>query len=226
MRPAVRVPLARGPQQCAGRSRAGRWWRLIAVAVAVPLLAAGCGDDDEAAGDEQQPTSTPSTSTSTTSTTQPPGTDLAAVKPIVEDLLARDDEITDEIVRDPSVVLDPDAPILAELAEVVMRDEYDARVRTYRENAEAGLRFEPLNAQLTATTDLSGDLATIDEDTVQGPLCIVNTYRLLDGDGYLREVKDRLAHVGRVTAVRLDGVWKTQQIDIDESQVCDPGAVT
>ena len=201
---------------------AGRWVGPVAVVLAALLLAGGCGDDDEAAGREQ-PSTTTTTSPPTTTTTQPPGTEPAAVEPIVRNLLARDDEITDEIVRDPSVVLDPESPILAELAELLMPDEFDARVRTYRQNAEAGLRFEPLNAEQTATTELSGEVATIDEDTVEGPLCIVNTYRLVDGDGYLREVKDGLAHPGRVTAVRLDGVWRIQQIDIDESQVCTPG---
>ena len=215
--------MALGPQQRAGRRRASRWWRLIAVAVAVPLLAAGCGDDDEAAGDEQQATSTTSTSTSTTSTTQPPGTDAAAVGPIIEDLIGRLDEITDEIVRDPSVVLNTDAPVLAELAEVHAPGEaYDAMLATYRRNANSGLTLEPLNADRIATTHLVGSLTTLDVDTVEGALCIVNTYRATDGDGYLREIKDGLAHPGLVTAVRVDGVWKVQQVDEDDGQVCDP----
>ena len=225
MTPAATMPAALGPQPRAGRPRASRWWRLIAVAVAVPLVAAACGDDDEAAGQEQA-NSTTSMSTSTTSSTQPPGTDPAAVEPIVEDLLARLDEITDEIVRDPSVVLDPDAPVLEELTEVQAPGEaYDARMRTYRENAESGFRLEPVNAARTRTTTLVGDLSTVDEGTVEGPVCILNTYRALDGNGHLREIKDDLAHPGRVTAVRRGGVWKIQQIDVDDTQVCDPGAV-
>jgi hypothetical protein len=205
---------------------AGRWVGPVALVLAAMLLAGGCGDDDEAAGREQRSTTT-STSTPMTTTTQPPGSDPGAVGPIVEDLLHRLDVITDEIVRDPSVVLDPDAPILAELAEVHAPGEaYDARMRTYRENAESGYRLEPLNAERTATTTLMGDLSPVDEATVEGQLCILNTYRALDGSGRLREVKDGLPHPGRVTAVRLDGVWKIQQIDVDDTQVCDPGATT
>jgi hypothetical protein len=205
---------------------AGRWVGPVAVVLAAVLLAGGCGDDNEAAGREQ-PSTTTTTSTPTTTTTQPPGTEPAAVEPIVEELLARDDEITDQILRDPSAALEPDSPLLEELAEVHAPGEaYEAMLRTFRRNAESGLRLEPLNAERTATTILAGDIVTIDDDTVEGPLCIVNTYRLLDGDGYLREVKDGLAHPGRVTAVRLDGAWKIQQIDVDDSQVCNPEATT
>lgn len=202
---------------------AGQWWRPVALVLAGLLLAGGCADDDEAAGEEQASTTT-STSTSTTSTTQPAGSDPAAVQPIVEDLLDRLDEITDEIVRDPSVVLDSDAAVLAELAEVHAPGEaYDAMLATYRRNAESGLTLEPLNADRIATTHLVGELTTVDADTVEGALCIVNTYRAIDGDGYLREVKDGLPHPGRVTAVRSAGAWKIQQVDEDDGQVCDPG---
>ena len=224
MTPVVRMPVA-GSRQRTGRPRAGRWWRLIAVAVAVPLLAVGCGGDDEAAGD-QEPATTTSTSTSTTSTTQPPGTETAAVEPIVEELLDRLDVITDEIVRDPSVVLDPDAPILTELAELqAPGDAYEGRLQTYRENAEKGLTIEPLNGGRGRTTKLVGELLAVDENTVEGQLCILYNYRARDAQGY-GEVKDDLAHPGQVTAVRLDGVWKIQQLDVDDGQVCDPGVPT
>ena len=204
---------------------AGRWVGPVAVVLAAVLLAGGCGDDDEAAGREQ-PSTTTTTSTPTTTTTQPPGTEAAAVEPIVRDLLDRLDEITDEIIQDPTVVLDPDAPILAEFAEVHAPGEaYDARLRTYRQNADRGLIAEPLNGQRTTTTSMVGHLSTVDQNTVEGPLCILYNYRATDTQGY-GEVKDGLAHPGRVTAVRLDGTWKIQQIDVDDTQVCDPGAPT
>ena len=189
-------------------------------------MAAGCGDDDEAARDEQQATSTTTTSTSTTSTTQPPGTDPAAVEPIVKDLLDRLDVITDEIIKDPTVVLDPDTPILAEFAEVHAPGEaYDARLRTHRANAERGLTVEALNGERTGTTTMVGPLSTVDPNTVEGSLCILYNYRATDGQGY-GEVKDGLAHPGRVTAIRLDGTWKIQQIDEDDAQVCNPETAT
>jgi hypothetical protein len=213
----VRVFAQRGPRS------AGRWVGPVAVALAAVLLAGGCGDDDEAAGQEQ-PSTTASTSTQTTTTTQPPGTEPAAVEPIVEELLARDDEITAEIVRNPSVILNPDSPILAELAEIHAPGEaYDARLRTYRESAERGLVIEPLNGKPGSTTTLVGGLSTVDRDTVEGQLCILYNYRAVDAQGPV-EVKDGLAHPGRVTAVRLDGAWKLQQVDVDDGQVCSPEA--
>ena len=195
----------------------------VAVILAAVLLAGGCGDDDEAAGREQ-PSTTTTTSTPTTTTTQPPGTEPAAVEPIVEELLARDDEITAEIVRNPSVVLNPDSPILAELAEIHAPGEaYEARLRTYRESAERGLVIEPLNGKPGKTTRLVGGLSTVDELTVEGRLCLLFNYRAADSQGF-GEVKEDLAHPGRVTAVRLDGVWMIQQIDVSDQQVCDPEA--
>jgi hypothetical protein len=196
--------------------------RTVALAIFGVLLVAGCGDDDEAAG-QDEPTSTTSESRSTTSTTQPPGTEPTAVEPIVEDLIARLDEVTDEIVREPSVVLNPDAPVLAELREVVTADEYEARVRVYRENAESGLVYEPLNADRIASTTVASELSTVDDNTVQAFLCVLNTYRATDTEGY-GEVKDGLAHPGLVTAVRIDGAWRIERIDEDDTQTCDPGA--
>lgn len=193
----------------------------VVLGAVVVLLAAACGDDGETAGGETSPTTSSSTSTPSTATTQPPGTDTAAVEPIISELLTRLDEITDKIVRDPSLVVDNDAPVLEELAEVQAPGEaYEARVRTYRRNAASGLRLEPLNAEHTRTTFLMGELSTVDTETVEALVCVVNTYRAIDGDGFVREIKDGLAHPGRVTAVRLDGVWKIQQIDVDDTQVC------
>lgn len=86
---------------------------------------------------------------------QPPGTEPTAVEPIMEDLIARLDEVTEEIVREPSVVLTPDAPVLAELREVVTADEYEARLRVYRDNAQSGLVYAPLNADRIASATLA-----------------------------------------------------------------------
>jgi hypothetical protein len=175
-------------------------------------------------GEETSSTISPSTSTSSTTTTQPPGTEPGAVEPIIVDLLARLDEITNEIMADPSVVLDPDARILAAFNEVhAPGDAYDARLETYRDNAERGATAEPLNDDepISATT-LVGDLSTLDRNTVEGRLCTVYNFRATSAEG--GELRDGLAHPGRVTAVRLEGLWKIQQIDEDGGQICDPGA--
>ena len=124
------------------------------------------------------------------------------------------------------MALDPQEPILAELAEVHAPGEaYDARMRAYRDNARRGLTFEPLNGNPASRTTLVGQLSPIDRNTVEGLLCTVYHYRAVDAEGY-GEVIDGLAHPGRVTAVRLDGAWKIQQIDEDDGRVCDPEPAT
>jgi len=193
---------------------------LVTAALALALLAIGAcsggGDERGSDGDDSSPTTE-----SPTATTQPPGTEPAAVEPIVVDLLARLDAVETEIVRDPGAVInDPDSPALAELEEIFAPGEaYDARLNTYRRNAEAGVTASPVNASQISTTAVVGDLMTIDADSTEGLLCILSTYRSTGSSG--GELKDHVPNPGRVTAVRIDGVWKIQQVDIDDTQLCD-----
>lgn len=183
------------------------------------LVASGCGGGSSGAEEAADR----ATTSELTPTTEPPATDADAVRPLVEDRLARLDGVIDRILRDPSLVLEEDAPVLEELAAVHAPGKaYDARLSTFRENAEAGRHLEPINGRRLITTMLSGDMTMLDRDWVQGPLCIVRSYRVIDGSGVLHEIIDGLANPGRVTAVRQDGVWKIQRIDMDDTQVCDP----
>lgn len=184
------------------------------------LVASGCGGGSSGAEEAADATTT----SEPTPTTEPPATDADAVRPLVEDRLARLDDVLDRIVRDPSLVLEEDAPVLEELAAIHAPGEaYDTRLSTYRENAETGRHLEPINGRRTVTTALTGELTVLDHDQVQGSLCIIRSYRVIDGSGALREIVDGLTQRGRVTAVRKDGVWKILRIDVDDSQVCDPG---
>jgi hypothetical protein len=112
---------------------------------------------------------------------------------------------------------------MAELEAIFAAGEpFDARLSAYERNASQGLTIEPLDAETVTTTILAGDLATVDDETVEGPLCILNTYRSASASG--GESQDGLAHPGQVTAVRFDGVWKIQRVDVDDTQSCDPEA--
>jgi hypothetical protein len=193
--------------------------RFVVAAMVALLMAAACGgDDDSDEGDDAAQTTTTEASTTTT---QPPGTEPAAVEPIVIDLLARLDAVTTQIVADPAAVVnDPDSSELAELQEIFAPgDAYDARVNTYRRNAEAGITSTPLNADQVVTTAIVGDLSTLGANSTEASLCILNTYRSSGSSG--GEMKDHVAHPGLVTAVRIDGAWKIQQVDMDDTQICD-----
>ena len=63
-----------------------------------------------------------------------------------------------------------------------------------------------------------GDLTTIDADSAEGFLCILNTYRSTGSSG--GEVRDHAEPRSR-HGMRIDGVWKIQQVDIDDTQICD-----
>jgi hypothetical protein len=184
------------------------------------ITVGACSDDDDAGGEES---STSTTEAPATTTTQPPGMDPAAVEPYVEELLARLDDVTTRIGRNPAVVLEP-GDLLDELTEIQAPGEaLDARLRTYEEQAANGLHLEPLDSEQGRTTTLTGDLSSVDENTVEGAVCVLNTYRLLNASGELVEVKDRLAHPGQVTAVRTDGVWMIQRVDVYADAVCEHG---
>jgi len=204
------------------RNRPRRRLGLATVVMALTLLAIGaCGGGGDERGSDSDDSSSPTTESPTTST-QPPGTDAAAVEPIVADLLGRLDVVSTEIIGDPGAVInDPNSPALAELEEIFAPgDAYDARLDTYRQNAEAGIKVVPVNASQVTTTAVVGDLTTIDADSAEGFLCILNTYRS-SGSPSGEELKDHVPNPGRVTAVRIDGVWKIQQVDIDDTQICD-----
>jgi hypothetical protein len=199
--------------------RGSVWMGALGVTLAAALMIGACGGDDEPAGDDELPSTT--TEDQATTTTDPPGTEPGAVEPIVVNLLARLDAVTTEIVGDPgAVVNDPNSPALAELEEIFAPgDAYNARLDTYRRNAEAGITSTPVNADQVVTTTVVGDLRTVDENSIEGSLCVLNTYRSTGSDG--GELKDHVANPGLVTAVRIDGSWKIQQIDMDDTQLCE-----
>lgn len=201
-------------------SRRGRLVTAATVTVAL-LLGACSGDDDESEasdGDESVTT----TQEEPTSTTQPPGSEPEAVQPIVEDLLVRKDEVTERVLRDPGQILEEDAPVRDELAEIFAPDEYDARLAVYQDNAASQTVFEPYNADHMQATTLIGDVTTVDDDTVEAVICTVYHYRVTGPSG--GEVRDGIANPARVTVVRVDGVWLLGQTEENSSQVCDPEA--
>jgi hypothetical protein len=196
---------------------------VIAGTITVMLLlfgACGGGDDEPDASDGEISVTT--TEEEPTPTTQPPGSQPEAVQPIVEDLLVRKDEVTGRALRDPDQVLDEDAPIREELAEVFAPDEYDARLAVYEDNAASQTVFEPYNSDHMQATTLIGDVTTVDDDTVEAVVCTVYHYRVSSPSG--GEVRDGVANPARVTVLRVDGEWLLGQTEENSSQVCDPEA--
>ena len=94
-----------------------RAFLLAAALVSIILGLPACSDDDgggsstSSTRDSSTTTSTaPSDTTSTTPVTEPPGTDTAAVQPIVQSLIDRYDTAVAAILADPRVASDSEHP--------------------------------------------------------------------------------------------------------------------
>lgn len=177
-----------------------------------------CSDDDN--DDEARTTTTDAPATSTT--TEPPGTDVAEVQALVEDLIVRLDDVTDQIVRDPTVVNDPDSELVDEFTALYAPEAegLDGSLNAFRQSAAEGTHLEPLNSETTGRTEVTGVLEVIDDDTVKVPVCDVSTYRKLDSSGAVIEYIDGLAQPGEVWAVRADGQWRLERADVFPNTVC------
>lgn len=193
--------------------------RLVASApVALVMVSSlgSCGDDDDGGA---SPTSTDSEATSTT---HPSVTDADEVQPIIEDLIARLDAVTDQVVQDPAVVNDPESALVDEYTALYApgAEGLDGGLNAFRQSAADGTHLEPLNSDTTGRTEITGDLEVVDDNTVKVPVCNVSTYRKLDGNGAVIEYIDGLTQPGEVWAVRVDGEWRLERADVFENTVC------
>lgn len=189
--------------------------RTVLAVVAASLLLVACGDDDD-----EGSTDTTSSETSSTTSTQPPADDLDEVRPIVEDLLQRRDDVTTRILGDPAQANDPDAPILDELAAIYTEQTYEDLLGVYRRNAEDELVYTPYNSDRLGATTLDGELEALDENTVEGRICNRYTYRSSSPSG--GTTLDGVTHPGLLRVVRVDGQWLIELLGNDDTQVCEP----
>lgn len=193
------------------------------MCAAFAVVVAGCsgGDNDAASATDTSPHDERSRATSIPSTTQPPGTDPTAVRPIFEDLLAREDDILARLLGDPDQALDPDAPILDELAEILTAEEYEWRIDDVRQNAENQLVFEPLGPEPMWVTTIVSDLAPVDANHVEAYVCTVYHSKSHSPTGG-GDIRRGAALVGIARAERVDGRWVLGPSEEDDTQGCDP----
>jgi hypothetical protein len=195
--------------------------RLAGAAVAVVLVAAffsgACGDDDDDADSE----ATPSTEDAATSTTEPAGTEAGEVRPFVVDLLATYDEVTNQIVADPSVATNRDDPLIEDyLALVEPGSDAEGAIQTWVDNAAQGITIRPYDDGAAAfVTGLDGEIETVSEDEVTFPTCEAQNYRQYDGQGRETEFVTGQSVPGQGTAVRVEGEWRLRRIDIASNAV-------
>ena len=191
---------------------------VVAALVGAALVLAGCSDDD-AAGDEE---STTTESTASTTTTQPPATDTEAVRPVIEDLVADFDAVQADALLDPAQLEDPESPLAADLEALFTEEALEARLATFRDNAEAGRVFEPTGPQPLWTTVLADEIVPNGENSLVVLACTTDHYRVTGPEG--GEARDGFSSPGRFYFERVDGAWKVARVDENPMQFCDPTA--
>jgi hypothetical protein len=185
------------------------------VLLITALLGGACGDDDETT--HPKPSST--TVEETTSTTQPAGTDPAGVRPYIEGLLARLDVSINQIVADPGVAADRNNSLVQDYLALFDPDSMFAEgaIDLWVQQGAQGISTRPYSDDAPAlATELAGDIETVSESQVTFPTCEKQNYRGFDGEGRETEIVAGQSVPGRGTAVRVDGQWRLQRLDVLE----------
>jgi hypothetical protein len=197
-----------------GRKVAGvRWLVRGLVAASALLLAAGCSPGDASSApsspddDAAAPARTPRTTTSVPA--QPPGERVGEVQPLVEDLLARYDEVVHEIVADPSVVDDPGHTLVEEFLGLFEpgSDFASASIESWAAQADDGITLAPSSPDFPVNvSNVDGAVRAIDDDEVRFAQCAVQRYVLYRDGEEAERVEERLL-AGEGRAVRVEGRW-------------------
>lgn len=191
-----------------------------ALFAAGALLCAACssGDDDASGGD----TATADDSGRTTDRTQPPGTEADAVEPYITELLVRYDAAVNALNADPALADDEEDPAVKDYLAVFGpgSEQVDLSFESWQADAEAGTTVEPLDPEHPAIeTILDGAIEVVSEDEVRFPKCEAHRYIVRDGEGNEVERVQLTAQPGQGVAVRVDGTWYLQELEIWDDMV-------
>jgi hypothetical protein len=143
-----------------------------------------------------------------------------AVRPIVEGLLARYDELVVQLLVDPSLASRPDDPVVAAFEDLHTPAEFERTMATLDQAVTEHIRYAPLGEAPIQESHLWGELVAEGDDRVQALVC--TTYHVVELTEGRGRVRDGTSHPGRVYAQRLDGRWRIALMQEDGRQVCDP----
>lgn len=187
--------------------------RALASLAVIGVTVAACSGDD----DDSSSTTTESTASSTTSSKQPAGTEPADVEPYITELLARYDEVTNQIIADPSVARDRSDPLIEDYLALVEpgSEALEGAIQTWVDNADEGITIGPYSEDAPPfETSLDGPIETVSEDEVRFTTCERQNYRKYDAQGRQTEFVTGQSVPGQGTAVRVDGEWRLRRLDI------------
>ena len=198
-----------------------RGWTIgvwVCAAAVAAVLASACGGDGGASTDAGDATAGGATVPDRSSDgAVPSGSEPAAVAPYIEDLLAAQDRVVNQIVADPAVVEDPDGPLVREYVELYEPDSQSVALAldTWAAQSTAGTSTQPYSVDHAAfVSRVDGPVETVSEDEVRFPTCDEQRYGIYDAAGALVEVQPLATVPGEGVAVRVDGEWKLRRLDL------------
>lgn len=212
----------RGRTRTLGTSRgvgAVRGMSMVVVGTSALLaVLLGCSGDDDSSDEDPDSTEPPSESTTTT---QPPSSDLAAMRPVVEGLLASWDEAFGGMLADPRAVIDdPEHELRSELAALFTTDspyvaDLDVLLGSFVDQDTGYRAASPGGVQQTTLVEFTESRG---EDDIGFVFCSFNDaaeYSLATGEERPPDVGVR--H-GAGEARRVDGQWllhRLQRLGLD-----------
>lgn len=182
-----------------------RAWAPVALVVVTATLAAGCGGSDDDGGNG----TVGGREGSGREATAPPGSDVEAVEPLVEELLVEYDEVVNAIVADPSVAADPDDELVRRYLDIHEPDSEFAQgsIEVWEANADDDIAVEPYDDEHPAlTTRLDGPVETVSDDEVTVLVCEEHR-EIVTENGSPTQGVPLLEEGAVVTAVRVDDQW-------------------
>jgi hypothetical protein len=188
------------------------------LGLALVGLATSCtfGGSDEGGGGDVASAEAPSR----TPPSEPPATDPEGVRPYLVDLLARYDDVVNQIVVDPSVAGDREHPLVEDYLSLFEPDSQFAEdaLAAWVDDGESGRSVQPYDeSRLPFTTYVDGDIEVLAQDEVVFPLC-VERRTLVYEDDVLRQQTPFFADVGSGAAVRVDGRWRLRSLGVSGGQ--------
>lgn len=199
---------------------------LLGALVSIVVGLAACSGDDGDAGTtsstaDSTPTSRASSgSTSTTPVTEPPGTDQAAVEPVLESLIDRYDTTVAAILADPRVAADRGhEAVTAYLGLFTPESTFpQTALQFWADEGGQGRFYRPgPRGQMYESTVQS--LRADSPDQVTFLVCSLKSVVIVDGSGNELSAEGGQT-AGSVVAVRVDGRWLLRDLTRTSATDC------
>lgn len=200
---------------------------LLAALVSIVLGIAACSGDDEG-GSTTSSTADPSTTTSTatadttstTPVTEPPGTDTAAVQPILQSLIDRYDTAVAAILADPRVASNSEHEAVVSYLRLFTPGSSfpQTALEFWAEEGAQGRFYRPgPRGEMYVSTVQTVQADSPDQANVT--VCTLRSVVVVDASG--NQVSAEGGQIaGAVVAVRVDGVWRLRDLTRTAADRC------